>query len=65
MAKKEDGTSLNIPSSRFHRNGGGVRRESGGAQQEAVRRGAAEFSDRIAIGSYSLVGTRGDVDFLL
>ena len=25
----------------------------------------AEFSDRIAIGSYSLVGTRGDVDFLL
>ncbi len=25
----------------------------------------AEFSDRIAIGSYSLVGTRGDADFLL
>ena len=25
----------------------------------------AEFSDRIAIGSYSLVGTRGDVDFML
>ena len=25
----------------------------------------AEFSDRIDIGSYSLVGTRGDVDFLL
>ena len=25
----------------------------------------AEFSDRIAIGSYSLVGTRGDVDLLL
>ena len=25
----------------------------------------AEFSDRISIGSYSLVGTRGDVDFLL
>ena len=25
----------------------------------------AEFSDRIAMGSYSLVGTRGDVDFML
>ena len=25
----------------------------------------AEFSDRIEIGSYSLVGTRGDVDFML
>ncbi len=25
----------------------------------------AEFSDRIAISSYSLVGTRGDVDFML
>ena len=25
----------------------------------------AEFSDRITMGSYSLVGTRGDVDFLL
>ena len=25
----------------------------------------AEFSDRIAIGSYSLVGTRGDADFML
>lgn len=25
----------------------------------------AEFSDRIAIGSYSLAGTRGDADFLL
>ena len=25
----------------------------------------AEFSDRIAVGSYSLVGTRGDVDFML
>ena len=25
----------------------------------------AEFADRVAIGSYSLVGTRGDVDFML
>ncbi len=25
----------------------------------------AEFSDRMAVGSYSLVGTRGDVDFML
>ena len=25
----------------------------------------AEFSDRITLGSYSLVGTRGDVDFML
>ncbi len=25
----------------------------------------AEFADRIALGSYSLVGTRGDVDFML
>ena len=25
----------------------------------------AEFSDRISMGSYSLVGTRGDVDFML
>ena len=25
----------------------------------------AEFSDRVTMGSYSLVGTRGDVDFLL
>ena len=27
--------------------------------------GVAEFADRIDLGSYSLVGTRGDVDFLL
>ena len=37
-------------------------REQSKSQFAAV---VAEFSDRIEVGSYSLVGTRGDVDFLL
>ena len=37
-------------------------RERGKAEFAAT---LAEFADRIAMSSYSLVGTRGDVDFML